>query len=100
MVAKSRGAALVEWPSLHCRRCAASAAAPYASAASAVTAALARVPQAMGRQARPRIRPTPAQSERISRAGRWSGVGKRALVIEGGGMKSAYGNGVLSAFEE
>ncbi|HUR24411.1 MAG TPA: patatin family protein [Candidatus Thermoplasmatota archaeon] len=25
---------------------------------------------------------------------------KRALVIEGGGMKSAYGNGVLSAFEE
>ncbi|MHB1261408.1 MAG: patatin-like phospholipase family protein [Thermoplasmatota archaeon] len=25
---------------------------------------------------------------------------KRSLVIEGGGMKSAYGNGVLSAFEE
>lgn len=27
-------------------------------------------------------------------------MGKRALVIEGGGMKAAYGNGVLSAFEE
>ena len=27
-------------------------------------------------------------------------MGKRALVIEGGGMKAAYANGVLSAFEE
>jgi predicted patatin/cPLA2 family phospholipase len=27
-------------------------------------------------------------------------VAKRALVIEGGGMKAAYANGVLSAFEE
>lgn len=26
--------------------------------------------------------------------------GKRALVVEGGGMKAAYANGVLSAFEE
>ena len=25
---------------------------------------------------------------------------KRALVVEGGGMKAAYANGVLSAFEE
>jgi predicted patatin/cPLA2 family phospholipase len=33
---------------------------------------------------------------------RWPGVGKRhtVLVIEGGGMKAAYANGVLSTFEE
>src|SRR5688572_19013274 len=84
-----------------CRRCAATAAAAYAAAARPVVAALAAMPQTTPPQPRRDIRPE--WRRRVFR-GAPSGSGvpraKRALVIEGGGMKAAYANGVLSAFEE